>query len=177
MGVTKARLALAMLAIMSMPHASNVLAAESSAEAAPSRKAYVNGHYGFRFDFPASWSLIEAKDANSNGALLSLRLLSPDQNIPVMRDYSPGSFSVDVWANPDRRPLREWLDQQGWPFAAADRTVTAGTIQGRPSLDVSTGKMFAPNRFIYVANENWVLRMSALAPDAPSVLQSLRFEP
>lgn len=176
MVVTKARWALAIVVAMGLFPAGHVVAAEVSTQSATLQKTYVNKRYGFAFDYPASWSLVAGKRVHQ-GVVLSLRLLSQDENIPVMRDYSPGSFSIEVWANPDRRPLREWLDEHGWPFEDADRSVTAGSLHGRPSLEVSTGKMFAPNRFIYVANKEWVLRMSTLAPDAPAVVQSLRFDP
>lgn len=109
--------------------------------------------------------------------MLSLKLLSPDENVPVRRDYSPGSVSIEVFANPARRPLREWLDEHGWPFQGPDRSVTPTAIGGLPALEVATGKMFAPNRFTYVANKDWVMRLSALAPDANAVVQSIRFQP
>lgn len=139
-------------------------------------KSYSNDRFGFAFDYPASWTLIEQKP-QSTEAMLSVKLLSPDENVPVRRDYSPGSVSIEVFANPTRRPLREWLDEHGWPFEAAGRSVTPTSIGGLPALEVATGKMFAPNRFTYVASKDWVLRLSALAPDANRVVQSIRFNP
>jgi hypothetical protein len=141
--------------------------------AATERKSYVNDRYGFTFDYPASWSLVEKQ----SGETLSVKLLSPDENVPVRRDYSPGSVSIEVLANPSRKPLLEWLDEHGWPFDAAGRSVTPATLGGLPALEVATGKMFAPNRFTYVATKTWVLRLSALAPDSQMVVQTLRFNP
>lgn len=147
--------------------------AVSAAETAA--KSYVNERYGFSFDYPASWVLSETKGPPSGETILSLKLLSPDENVPVRREYSPGSVGIDVFANPNRQPLREWLDDHGWPFEAAGRSVTPTSLGGLPALEVATGKMFAPNRFTYVANKDWVLRLSALAPDSQSVVQSIRF--
>jgi hypothetical protein len=144
---------------------------------ATERKSYSNDRFGFAFDYPASWSLIEQRSSRSGEAVLSVKLLSPDENVPVRRDYSPGSVSIEVFANPARRPLREWLDEHGWPFGPAGRSVTPTSIGGLPALEVATGKMFAPNRFTYVASKDWVLRLSALAPDSEIVVRSIRFDP
>lgn len=163
--LTKTRVVLAIIAASVLPFA-----------AASERTSYNSDRFGFTFDYPVAWSLVEKQQPQSGEALLSLKLLSPDENVPVRRDYSPGSVGIEVFANPKRRPLREWLDEHGWPFGA-DRSVTATSLGGLPALEVATGKMFAPNRFTYVANEDWVLRLSALAPDSQSVVQSIRFHP
>ena len=155
MFLAKTRMALAIVATLAMSCA----AAES--------KSYSNARFGFAFDYPATWSLVEQQKSPSGEAMLSLKLLSPDENIPVRRDYSPGSVSIEVFANPARRPLPEWLDEHGWPFGAAGRSVTPTSIGGLP----------APNRFTYVASKDWVLRLSALAPDANTVVRSIRFNP
>jgi hypothetical protein len=147
------------------------------AAAADDRKSYNNDRFGLAFDYPASWSLVEKPGSQSSGAMLSLKLLSPDEDVPVRRDYSPGSVSIEMFGNPTRQPLRKWLDQHGWPFDAAGRSVTETSLGGLPALEVATGKMFAPNRFIYVARKDWVLRLSALAPDSQVVVQSIRFNP
>jgi hypothetical protein len=168
--LTKTKVVLAIIAASVMPFATGIGAADSI-------KSYNNDRFGFAFDYPASWSLVEKHEPQSGEALLSLKLLSPDDNVPVRRDYSPGSVGIEVFANPMRRPLREWLDEHGWPFDANGRSVTDTSIGGLPALEVATGKMFAPNRFTYVANEEWVLRLSALAPDSQSVVQSIRFHP
>lgn len=165
MFLAKTRMALAIVATLAVSCA----AAES--------KSYSNARFGFAFDYPATWSLVEQQKSPSGEAMLSLKLLSPDENVPVRRDYSPGSVSIEVFANPARRPLREWLDEHGWPFGAAGRSVTPTSIGGLPALEVATGKMFAPNRFTYVASKDWVLRLSALAPDANTVVRSIRFNP
>lgn len=170
---TKTKLVLAIVAASAVPFASAVRAADSSATAAVERKSYSNDRFGFAFEYPASWSLVE----QPGETLLSLKLLSPDENVPVRRDYSPGSVSIEVYANPTRKPLRQWLDQHGWPFDVAGRSVTETSLGGLPALEVATGKMFAPNRFTYVASHDWVLRLSALAPDSQIVVQSIRFDP
>ena len=154
-----------------------IVATLATSCAAAEDKSYSNDRFGFAFDYPASWSLIEKPRSQSGEAMLSVKLLSPDENVPVRRDYSPGSVSIEVFANPSRRPLRAWLDEHGWPFEAAGRSVTPTSIGGLPALEVATGKMFAPNRFTYVASKDWVLRLSALAPDANTVVESIRFNP
>lgn len=176
MSVSKANVVLASVVALVTPCASSIPADTPSA-AAVERKSYNNDRFGIAFDYPASWSLIEKRGAQSGEPMLSLKLLSPDENVPVRRDYSPGSVSIDVFANPTRRPLREWLDEHGWPFNAAGRSVTPTSLGGLPALEVATGQMFAPNRFTYVANKDWVLRLSALAPESQSVVQSVRFKP
>jgi hypothetical protein len=174
--LTKTRVVLAVVAASVMPLTSDTPAAEAPSAAEVLRKSYNNARFGFAFDYPASWSVVESQGSPS-GAILSLKLLSPDENVPVRRDYSPGSVSIEMFANPTRQPLRKWLDEHGWPFDAAGRSVTETSLGGLPALEVATGKMFAPNRFIYVARKDWVLRMSALAPDSQIVVQSIRFDP
>jgi hypothetical protein len=166
MVLTKTRVLLAIVATFA-----------TSSWAAAEHKSYDNGRFGFGFDYPASWSVVEKQGSQSGEAMLSLKLLSPDENVPVRRDYSPGSVSIEVYANSTRRPLRKWLDEHGWPFDAAGRSVTETSLGGLPALEVATGKMFAPNRFTYVASQDWVLRLSALAPDSQIVVQSIRFNP
>lgn len=170
---TKTKFVLAIVAALVIP----CMAGSSAADQPAARKSYSNDRFGFAFDYPASWSLIEKQKPQSGESLLSLKLLSPDENVPVRRDYSPGSVSIDVFANSTRKPLREWLDEHGWPFEPAGRSVTPTAIGGLPALEVATGKMFAPNRFSYVASKDWVMRVSALAPDANTVVQSIRFDP
>lgn len=173
MALTKA-LALAIAATFAMPSASS--AAETT-EAATAHKSYKNDRYGFAFDYPASWAVVEKHELQSNAALLSVKLLSPDEDIPVRRDYSPGSVSIEVFANPAQQPVREWLDKNGWPFDATGRSTATTAIGGLPALEVTTGKMFAPNRFTYVANKNWIFRLSTIAPESEMVVRSLRFNP
>lgn len=168
---------LLMGATAATPLATGAAEPELVPQAATARKSYNNDRYGFAFDYPAEWALVETQGSSSNSSLLALKLLSPDENVPVRRDYSPGSVSIEVFANPSQRSLRAWLDETGWPFDAAGRSVTSTTLGGLPALEVSTGKMFAPNRFTYVARQGWVLRISALAPDSASVVRSIRFDP
>ena len=177
MNRTNTKLVLAIVAALVMSPAIGGPETEQPHEAAAAHKSYANDRYGFSFEYPASWELVEKHEAQSGAALLTLKLLSPDENIPVRRDYSPGSVSIEVFSNSKQQPLREWLDANGWPFEAADRSVTSTALGGLPALEVSTGRMFAPNRFTYVANKTWVLRLSAVAPDSHTVLQSFRFKP
>jgi hypothetical protein len=106
-----------------------------------------------------------------------LKLLSRDENVDVSRDYSPGSFGIEVFANPRQLELRDWLDAHGWPFGESGRSVTATSIGGLPALEIATGKMFAPNRFIYVAAHGVIVRLAPLAAQSQAVLRSFRFEP
>lgn len=176
MVISKREIVLAIVVASLTLFAGRMPAADAPSAAGVDRKPYNNARFGFAFDYPASWSVVESQ-ASPSGAILSLKLLSPDENVPVRRDYSPGSVSIEVFANPARQPLHEWLDEHGWPFDAASRSVTETSLGGLPALEVATGKMFAPNRFIYVARKDWVLRMSALAPDSQIVVQSIRFDP
>lgn len=177
MVISKPEVVLAIVAASLTSFASSTPAADAPAAVLVERKLYNNDRFGFAFDYPASWSLVEKQGSRSTAAMLSLKLLSPDENVPVRRDYSPGSVGIEVYGNPTRRPLSEWLDEHGWPFDAAGRSVTPTSVGGLPALEVATGKMFAPNRFIYVASKDWVMRLSTLAPDAASVVQSIRFDP
>jgi hypothetical protein len=176
MVISKPEIVLAIVVASLTSFAGGTAATDAPPAAAVERKSHDNDRYGFGFDYPASWSVVESQGSQS-GAMLSLKLLSPDENVPVRRDYSPGSVSIEIFANPTRQPLRAWLDQHGWPFDASGRSVTQTSLGGLPALEVTTGKMFAPNRFIYVARKDWVLRMSALEPDSQIVVQSIRFDP
>ena len=152
-----------------------ILAAQPCAGAVPN-KTYTSEQFGFSFDYPASWSIQEhlAKDRST---LLTLKLLSRNEDVDILRDYSPGSFGIEVFANPRQLELGDWLDEHGWPFGDGDRSVTATSIGGRPALEIATGKMFAPNRFIYVAAHDVVVRVAPLAAQSQEILRSFRFEP
>jgi hypothetical protein len=155
--------------------ACNTFAAQPSTEAVPS-KTYKSEQFKFSFDYPASWSLQEGSTPDRS-QLLSLKLLSPDENVDVLRDYSPGSFGIEVFANPRQLELRDWFDEHGWPFGESGRSVTATSIGGLPALEIATGKMFAPNRFIYVAAHGVIVRLAPLAAQSQAVVRSFRFEP
>jgi hypothetical protein len=153
----------------------NTFAAQPSTSAA-STKTYTSKQLKFSFDYPASWSIHE-RSAKDSSTLLSLKLLTREENIDVLRDYSPGSFAIEVYANPKRLQLRDWLNQHGWPFPEPGRSVTTTSIGGLSALEVATGKMFAPNRFIYVTAHGVVLRLAPLATESQEILRSFRFEP
>ncbi len=175
--LAKVQVVLAILAAVAIPCANSSPAVDAASTAETARKTYVNDRFGFAFDYPATWSVIERQGEQPGEPLLSLKFLSREENVAVLRDYSPGSVSIAVFANPARQTLREWLDEHGWPFDAAARSVTPTSIGGLPALEIATGKMFAPNRFTYVATKDWILRLSVLAPDSHTVVQSFRFNP
>ena len=152
----------------------NSFAAQPPTSAGPN-KTYSSERFKFSFEYPASWTVQER--SASAPKLLTLKLLSPDQDLDVLRDYSPGSLGIEVFANPRHLELRDWLDEHGWPFDEAGRSVTTTSIGGLPALQIATGKMFAPNRFIYVAAHGVVLRLAPLAAESQEILRSLRFEP
>jgi heme/copper-type cytochrome/quinol oxidase subunit 2 len=162
------------LALVHLP-ASESVAAQPSPESAATR-TYKSAQFKFSFDYPASWSIRE-ESSTDRSTLLALKLLSPDENVDVLRERSPGSFSVEVFANPDRLLLRAWLDNHGWPFTDRNRSVTPTSVGGLRALDITTGQMYAPNRFIYVTAHGVVIRIAPLAAQAPAVLRSFRFEP
>ena len=66
-----------------------LLPADPSAGAAPN-KTYTSEQFGFSFDYPSSWS-VQERSVGDGSKLLTLKLLSPDENVAVLRDYSPGS--------------------------------------------------------------------------------------
>ena len=169
-----AGLLLVALALVDL-RACNSFAAQPPAGAVPS-KTYTSEQFKFSFDYPASWSLQE-RSASDRSKLLTLKLLSRDEDVEVLRDYSPGSFAVEVFANPRQLALRDWLDEHGWPFGEGGRSVTATSVGGLPALEIATGKMFAPNRFIYVAAHDVVVRVAPLAAQSQAILRSFRFEP
>jgi hypothetical protein len=138
-------------------------------------KTYTSEQFGFSFDYPSSWSVQERSDGDGS-KLLTLKLLSPDENVDVLRDYSPGSLGIEVFPNPQRLELRKWLDEHGWPFGQSGRSVTTTSIGGRPALEIATARMFAPNRFIYVAADGFVVRLAPLAAESPAILRTFRFE-
>jgi hypothetical protein len=152
-----------------------LVAGEPATGAVPT-KTYKSEQFKFSFDYPASWSVQEGSSSDRS-QLLSLKLLSRDEDVDVLREYSPGSFGIEVFANPRQLELQDWLDEHGWPFGESGRSVTAASIGGLPALEIATGKMFAPNRFIYVAAHGVIVRLAPLAAQSQAVLRSFRFEP
>jgi hypothetical protein len=149
--------------------------AAQPATGATANKTYTSERFRFSFDYPASWS-VQEHAASDGSRLLTLKLLSRDEDLDVLRDYSPGSFGIEIFANPGRLEVRDWLDEHGWPFGEAGRSVTATSVGGLPALEIATGRMFAPNRFIYVAAHGVVLRLAPLAAESHAILRSFRFE-
>ena len=161
-------------ALMSIAAAQSAEPASSLEEAPIARQHYSNTQYRFSFEYPSSWILTE--DTPLDGALLAVRLLRPDENVPIMRERSPGSFALAVFANPQRLPIRTWLDSKGWPFGT-ERITREISVTGKAALDVSTTRMFAPNHFIYLAEGDQVFRMSPIAEGSLAVLMSFRTNP
>ncbi len=150
-------------------------AAQPPTRAVPN-KTYTSKQFKFSFDYPASWSVREGS-TGERSKLLVLKLLSRDEDLDVLREYSPGSFGVEVFANPRQLELRQWLDENGWPFGDSARSVSATSIGGLPALEIATGKMYAPNRFVYVTANGVVVRLAPVAAQSQEILRSFRFEP
>ena len=161
-------------ALVDLPAGNSFAAQPSTQEVATN--TYRSEQFKFSFDYPATWS-VQERSAGDHSKLLVLQLLSRDDDVDVLRDYSPGSFAIEVLANPRHLELRDWLDEYGWPFGEGDRSVTATSISGLPALEIATGRMYAPNRFIYVAAHGVVVRMAPLAAESQKILRSFRFEP
>ncbi len=153
---------------LNAPHAAD----ESAAQA---WRTYSNPRLAFSFDHPATWTVIESDRPEMTDAVFVVKMLSPDLDVPVMRERTPGSFMVEVFANPRQLSTQASLDARGWPFGN-DRSVTPTTIAGVTALDISTGRMFAPNRYMYIARNGCLFRLSPLAAESQKILESFRFE-
>lgn len=169
----RTKLVVAVAIALTVPTGQSIAEEATSAiqVASSSTKAYSNSKQRFSFDYPSAWVVVE--DAPADGALFSMRLLTPDEDVPVMRERSPGSFALAVFANPQRLTVHQWLDAQGWPFGT-ERTTRETSVAGKQALDVSTGRMFAPNRFIYLADGNRIFRLSPLAEKSQIIMSSFK---
>jgi hypothetical protein len=134
--------------------------------------AYVNARFGFAFSYPPSLRVVESQDPGEGARLLRLRLLGPAEDAPLVRERVPGHFALEVFANPHRLAPQPWLEAHGWPFGPQGTTLAPITVGGRAALEVSTGRMLAPNRYIYVATEHVMIRLAPIGRDAEAILHS-----
>jgi hypothetical protein len=132
----------------------------------------VHARFGFAFRYPPSLRIVESQDEGAGIRLLLLRLLGPEQDAPLVRERLPGHFALEVFANPHRLAPQHWLDAHGWPFGTQGTTLAPITVGGLAALDVSTGRMLAPNRYIYVATEHVMIRLAPIGRDAEAILHS-----
>jgi hypothetical protein len=117
-------------------------------------------------------SVVESQDAGEGARLLRLRLLGPEKDDPLLRERFPGHFALEVFANPHRLAPQHWLEAHGWPFGTQGTTLAPITVGGRAALDVSTGRMLSPNRYIYVATAHVMIRLTPIGRDAEAILHS-----
>lgn len=138
----------------------------------PDWRSYVNERFGFAFRYPPSLSVVESQGEGEGARLLLLRLRGPEKDDPLLRDRLPGHFALEVFANPHRLAPQNWLDAHGWPFGTRGNTLATITVGGLAALDVSTGRMLSPNRYIYLATEHFMIRLTPIGRDAEAILHS-----
>ena len=137
-------------------------------------QTYVNKDFGFSIDYPPSVTVVESRTNGHGSLLLSVRLLGPEETSPVLRDRAPGRFALAVFANRERLALAAWLDANGWPFGAGLGDASSIEIGGAAALDIATGRMLAPNRYIYVASNGVIIRMAPIGSESERILNSFR---
>lgn len=139
-------------------------------------KTYTNDKYGFVIDYPASLILIEDKLPPTNLLVFSFRLLSSSllASDPLLREREPGQFSLQVFSNPKNMSLSVWLDREGWPLGLKADNAVSIDINGLMGLDISSGRMLAPNRFVYLSLGGFIIRMVPIAYPSEQILQSFR---
>lgn len=135
---------------------------------------YVSNEFGFALDYPPYLSVVENRGDDDHFLLLRVRLLGPEASDPVLREHGPGEFALEVFANPEELELRAWLDTHGWPFGKKPDTASSIEIGGKPALEITTGRMLAPNRYIYLSLNGTVIRMAPIGPQSARILNSFR---
>lgn len=140
------------------------------------RKSYVNDKYGFAIDYPSALIFVESERQHySESLLFSFQLLSlPLAKDLLLRDRVPGQFALQVFANPQNLSLDEWLDVQGWPFGIKAESAMNIEINGLFGLDVSSGQMLAPNRYVYLLVGSFIIRMVPIGAPSENILHSFR---
>lgn len=158
------------------PEAVGAISAGPRAESPAEGKTYASEEFGFSFQYPADLVVSENRgEETSPGALLlTVRLLGPEESDPALREHAIGRFSVAVLGNPEKLAVRDFLDTYGWPFGPGEGA-TSTEVGGVPALDVTTGRMLAPNRFLYVSWNEVVLRMAPTGAESDRILRSFRF--
>jgi hypothetical protein len=134
----------------------------------------VNERFGFAFHYPPALRVVESQGDGTGARLLQLRLLGAEHDDPLLRDRFPGHFALEVFANPRRLALPDWLDEHGWPFGKHGSTLAAITVGGIAALDMSTGRMLSPNRYIYLATDGFIIRLTPLGLASETILHSFR---
>ncbi len=139
-------------------------------------QTYTNDKYGFVIDYPASLILVEDKLLPTNLLVFSFRLLSSSllAGDPLLRDREPGQFALQVFSNPKDLSLSEWLDREGWPLGLKADNAVSIEINGLMGLDISSGRMLAPNRFVYLPLGAFIIRMMPIAYPSEQILKSFR---
>ncbi len=145
-------------------------------EAPAGFSTYESEEFGFAFEYPSELVPSEnrGRETSAGALLFTVRFLGPEESDPALRGHAIGRFSVDVLANPRKLAARDWLDAHGWPFGPGEGA-SATEVGGAPALDVTTGRMLAPNRFLFVSRNDVILRIAPTGSESGGILASFRF--
>jgi hypothetical protein len=131
--------------------------------------------YSLAFRYPPTY--VPREDTPHPGQLLRISLLPPHAVGSPLEDLIPPAFAVDVYDNPVRRSIEQWLKERGIAQDKSRYSIEEVTIGGIPGLRVTSQLMLAPNIFYYVAREGYVYRFTPLGLHGEQILESVRFEP
>lgn len=124
---------------------------------------------GFAISYPDVLTFTEAPGVQSD-ALRSLHFLDSSRANQPGGDFP--QFSIDVFSNPGKLSLDQWLDAN-----ANDGARQAMTIDNQQGYQVTLPIEIAPNQFYYVISGERVYKLTPLGEYGQQMLQSFKLQP
>lgn len=151
--------------------------ASDSAAPPPTWKTYQIESVGVRFRLPPDFERLETDEHPMPGALLHAAFDRPVPTDSPLFGRTPAAFSLDVFANPERRHLDDWLREAGIRVLPGRRSLSPAAVAGRVGVQVSDSAQLAPNVFYYVAAGRFVYRFVPLGAVGEKILGSVSLHP
>ena len=124
---------------------------------------------GFAISYPATLTFHEQPGPQAD-TLRSLRFLDSALANQPGGDFP--QFSIDVFSNPGKLSLDQWLDAN-----ANDGARQAMTIDNQQGYQVTLPIEIAPNQFYYVISGERVYKLTPLGEHGQQMLQSFTLQP
>ncbi|HEY9877338.1 MAG TPA: GUN4 domain-containing protein [Leptolyngbyaceae cyanobacterium] len=135
-----------------------------------SKKIYLGSQYGFRFVYPANYSLDSAtayRASDDPNLVQSIEIWKASEYSPLLYQSEPtgaewpAHISIEVYANPDKKPLENWVSE----LKAGEVQVKTVAEQGALAF-ASTGLYEYDNVILPIADGRYVLKLQVGHLDA-----------
>jgi hypothetical protein len=132
--------------------------------------------YGFAVEYPKGYVILKEvtlPTPTQPPAVQRVRFQRKDIAAGQFADLEPPGLTIQVFARPSGRSLRDWLDSFG--LLPPGSKISAVQLPGaREGVRVALRQQLAPNEFLYFATDRYVYGLIPFGPEGLKMLTSFR---